>query len=107
MNTYKGLQGMTEEDRASVIQKSVAVRRERLAIKYKLKSGALRAADVINNFDDKVVGGIRVYALLMALPAVGNKKAKQMLGEAALENKPISKLNSQEREVLLKLLEKY
>ncbi len=79
------LPSLTPEQRSAALDKAAAARRERAAVKNKLKYGQGRLADVIETGQkDDVVGKMRVSALLEALPGVGKVKAHEAMEEIGI-----------------------
>ena len=59
-------------------ERSVEVRRERAALKGRLKAGEISPADVLND-EGKVAGKIRLFAFLKNCPGVGAVGARTLL----------------------------
>lgn len=76
---------LTPEQRADALRKAAAARRERAALKNRLKYAGADLAEVIAEArTNEVVGKMRVAALLEALPGVGPVKAAQIMEEVGI-----------------------
>jgi hypothetical protein len=76
---------LTPEQRAAALEKAAVVRRERAAVKNRLKYSQGSLADVIKNGQDNaVVGKMKVSALLEAMPGVGKVRARQIMEEVGI-----------------------
>ena len=74
---------LTPEQRAEALQKAAAARRERAAVKNRLKYAQGDLGEVIAaGRTNEVVGKMRVSALLESMPGVGPVKAAQIMEEA-------------------------
>lgn len=76
---------LTPEQRAEALAKAARVRRERAAVKNRLKyaQGSLR--EVIEaGKTDEVIGKMKVSALLESMPGVGRVRAKQIMAEIGI-----------------------
>ncbi len=79
------LPSLTPEQRAAALDKAAAARRERAAVKNRLKYAGADLADVIAaGRTDDVVGKMRVSALLESMPGVGPVKAAQIMEEVGI-----------------------
>jgi transposase len=83
--TLVALPSLTPEQRAEALQKAAEARRERAAVKNRLKYAQGSLADVIaQGRTNEVVGKMRVSALLEAMPGVGPVKAAQIMAEVGI-----------------------
>ena len=76
---------LTPEQRAEALQKAAAARRERAAVKNRLKNaeGSLREVIEEGRSND-VIGKMKVSALLESLPGVGRVRAEQIMEEIGI-----------------------
>lgn len=98
---------LTPEQREAALQKAADARRERAAIKARLKDSAGRRGEEIRKVLEEaevneVVGRLRVAALLEALPGVGKVKAQQIMEEIGISpSRKIRGLGSHQAEKLV------
>jgi len=71
---------LTPEQRQAALQKAAAARRERAAVKNRLKhaGGSLRAV-LHDGQGNDVVGKMKVLDLLQSMPGVGKVRARQLM----------------------------
>lgn len=71
---------LTPEQRAAALEKAAVARRERAAVKNKLKyaQGSLKEV-ITDGKHNEVVGKMKVSALLESMPGVGKVRAKQIM----------------------------
>ena len=82
---------LTDEQRATALEKAAAARRARAELKEKLKKGVTDLKKVLDDADsDEILGKMKVSALLEALPKVGKVKAQEIMNE--LEIAPTRRL---------------
>jgi len=71
---------LTAEQRAAALARAAEVRRERAAIKQRLKRGTLSAPEALAAAtNDDIIGKLRVSALLESLPGIGKVRAQQLM----------------------------
>lgn len=71
---------LTPEQRQAALAKAAAARRERAAIKAKLKSSEISLIDVLALADvDGAIGKLKVLSLLESLPGVGKARARSLM----------------------------
>jgi len=76
---------LTAEQRAAALQKAAAARRERAAVKNRLKYAGGSLEDVIKDGqENEVLGKMKVSALLESMPNVGKVRAKQIMEEIGI-----------------------
>lgn len=76
---------LTPEQRADALAKAAAARRERAAVKNRLKNAQGSLKDVITEGkENDVVGKMKVSALLESLPGVGRVRARQVMEEIGI-----------------------
>lgn len=76
---------LTPEQRADALAKAAAARRERAAIKARLKSSGGSIREVIDSrATSEAVAKMKVTALLESMPGVGRVKARQIMDELGI-----------------------
>lgn len=76
---------LTPQQRADALEKAAAARRERAAVKNRLKYSRGSLAEVITEGrTNDVIGKMRVSALLESLPGVGQIRARQIMAEIGI-----------------------
>lgn len=86
-------------------ERSVEVRRERAALKGRLKAGEISPADVLND-EGSVAAKIRLFAFLRNCPGVGRAGARTLLRALGLsETKTIRSLGRVQKARILTALE--
>ncbi|MDT9594636.1 integration host factor, actinobacterial type [Nocardioides zeae] len=71
---------ISPEQRRAALEKAKAVRRERAAVKERLKSADVSIGSVIADREDsEVVAKMRVVDLLESMPGVGKVRARQIM----------------------------
>ena len=76
---------LTPEQRAAALEKAAVARRERAAVKNRLKyaQGSLKEV-IADGKDNDVVGKMKVSALLESMPGVGRVRARQIMEEVGI-----------------------
>lgn len=86
-------------------ERSVEVRRERAALKQRLKAGEISPADVLND-EGNVAAKIRLFAFPRNCPGVGSAGARTLLRALGLsETKTIRSLGPVQKARILTMLE--
>ncbi|MGC5585784.1 integration host factor, actinobacterial type [Ornithinimicrobium sp. W1679] len=76
---------LTPEQRADALAKAAAARRERAAVKNRLKNAQGSLKEVITEGkENDVVGKMKVSALLESLPGVGRVRARQVMEDIGI-----------------------
>jgi len=76
---------LTPEQRQAALEKAAAARRERAAVKNRLKHSQGSLAEVVQDGQtNDVIGKMKVSALLEAMPGVGKVRARQIMDELAI-----------------------
>ena len=71
---------LTPEQRKAALDKAAASRRERAAVKNRLKHSGASIAEVLAEGErNEVIGKMRVSELLQSMPGVGKVRAKQLM----------------------------
>jgi hypothetical protein len=70
----------TPQQRAEALQRALAARQERALIREQLKSGELKAREVLEACQQNIAwGALPIRAFLTALPGVGTAKAEAIM----------------------------
>lgn len=78
---------LTAEQRAEALAKAAQARRERAAVKDRLKRSQSSLADVlVEGKENDVVGKMKVSALLESLPGVGRVRATAIMDEIGISH---------------------
>jgi transposase len=76
---------LTPEQRSDALAQSAVARRERAAVKNRLKYAQGLLSEVISEGkSNDVVGKMKVSALLESMPGVGRVRARQIMGEVGI-----------------------
>ena len=76
---------LTPEQRTAALEKAAVARRERAAVKNRLKYSQGSLAEVITlGKGDDVIGKMKVSALLESMPGVGRVRARQIMEEIGI-----------------------
>jgi hypothetical protein len=71
---------LTPEQRQAALEKAAASRRERAAVKNRLKNSGASILEVVHSGQDNdVIGKMRVVDLLQSLPGLGKVRARQTM----------------------------
>jgi transposase len=94
---------LTPEQRAAALEKAATARRERAAVKNRLKYSHGSIAEVIaDGKDNEVIGKMKVSALLEAMPGVGRVRARQIMQEVGIsESRRVRGLGANQISALL------
>ena len=94
---------LTPEQRAAALEKAAVARRERAAVKNRLKyaQGSLKEV-IADGKDNDVVGKMKVSALLESMPGVGRVRARQIMEEVGIsESRRVRGLGANQISALL------
>ena len=76
---------LTPEQRAAALEKAAAARRERAAVKHRLKHSGGSLVDVLKEGQSNdVIGKMKVSAVLESLPGVGKVRAKKLMTDLGI-----------------------
>ncbi len=76
---------LTPEQRAAALEKAAIARRERAAVKNRLKYAQGSLATVISDGkSNEIIGKMKVSALLESMPGVGRVRARQIMEEVGI-----------------------
>lgn len=94
---------LTPEQRAAALEKAAVARRERAAVKNRLKYAQGSLAEVIaDGKGNDIVGKMKVSALLESMPGVGRVRARQIMEEVGIsESRRVRGLGSNQISALL------
>jgi transposase len=94
---------LTPEQRAAALEKAAVARRERAAVKNRLKYSQGSLAEVIaDGKDNDIVGKMKVSALLESMPGVGRVRARQIMEEVGIsESRRVRGLGTNQISALL------
>ncbi|WP_153398768.1 integration host factor, actinobacterial type [Ornithinicoccus halotolerans] len=94
---------LTPEQRAQALEKAAAARRERAAVKNRLKNSQGSLKDVIaEGKDNDTIGKMKVSALLESMPGVGRVRARQIMEEVGIsETRRVRGLGANQTQALL------
>jgi transposase len=94
---------LTPEQRAAALEKAAVARRERAAVKNRLKyaQGSLKEV-IADGKENEVVGKMKVSALLESMPGVGRVRARQIMEEVGIsESRRVRGLGTNQISALL------
>jgi transposase len=94
---------LTPEQRAAALEKAAVARRERAAVKNRLKyaQGSLKEV-IADGKHNEVVGKMKVSALLESMPGVGRVRARQIMEEVGIsESRRVRGLGTNQISALL------
>ena len=81
------------------------MRRARAALREDLRTGATTIADVLKRADEEPIAGIKVKAVLTALPGLGKVKSYRLMESIGIaENRRMRGLGPRQKEALLDAL---
>lgn len=94
---------LTPEQRADALAKAAAARRERAAVKNRLKYSSGSLAEVIEDGKaDPVIGKMKVTELLESMPGVGRVRARAIMADVGIaESRRVRGLGSNQIAALL------
>jgi hypothetical protein len=98
---------LTPEQRSDALAQSAAARRERAAVKNRLKYAQGSLSEVIaEGKSNDVVGKMKVSALLESMPGVGRVRARQIMDEVGIaETRRVRGLGNKQIAALIELFE--
>lgn len=94
---------LTPEQRQAALEKAAASRRERAAVKNRLKHSGASIAEVLAEGEhNEVIGKMRVMELLQSMPGVGKVRAVQIMERLRIsESRRVRGLGANQREALV------
>lgn len=98
---------LTPEQRAAALEKAAAARRERAAVKNRLRNSQGSLGEVIQEGrTNDVIGKLKVSALLESMPGVGKVKARQLMTDIGIsESRRVRGLGTNQIAALVKHFE--
>lgn len=98
---------LTPEQRAAALEKAAIARRERAAVKNRLKYAQGSIGEVIaEGKTNEVIGKMKVSALLEAMPGVGRVRARQIMEDVGIsESRRVRGLGANQIAALLSRFE--
>ena len=76
---------LTPEQRTAALEKAAVARRERAAVKDRLKHSGASLVEVLKDGQsDDIVGKMKVSAVLESLPGVGKVRARKIMEELSI-----------------------
>ncbi|MBM7825436.1 transposase [Arcanobacterium pluranimalium] len=96
---------LTAEQRKVALEKAAVVRQKRAELKKNLKDGSVKLSDVIKKAkSDDIAGKLKVSALLMSMPGIGQAKAKAIMDQIGIsESRRVAGLGPHQAEALIEL----
>ena len=96
---------LSPEQRAAALAKAAEARRVRAELREALRLGEATLADVLARSDEDIVGGMKVKAVLTALPGLGKVKSYRLMDRLGIaENRRVRGLGTKQRRALLDAL---
>ena len=96
---------LSPEQRAAALAKAAEARRVRAELRESLRVGEATLADVLARSGEDIIGGMKVKAVLTALPGLGKVKSYRLMDRLGIaENRRVRGLGAQQRQNLLEEL---
>lgn len=96
---------LSPEQRAAALEKAAEARRVRAAVREALRTGQTTLTDVLARSEEDIIAGMKVKALLTALPGLGKVKSYRLMERLGIaENRRVRGLGVQQRKALLEEL---
>ena len=93
---------LSADDRARALAKAAEVRRVRAEVREALRTGAMTLADVLQRTGEEHIGGIKVKAVLTALPGLGKVKSYRLMETIGIaDNRRLRGLGDRQKSALL------
>jgi len=94
---------LSPEQRRAALEKAAEARRQRAAVKERLKSGGLTLEQLFHAGDgDETIAKLKVVSVLESLPGVGKVKARRVMQELDIsESRRLRGLGDNQRRRLL------
>jgi hypothetical protein len=100
-----GPPSLSADDRARALARAGEARRVRAEIREALRRGTLSFGDVLGRIGEEHIGGIKVKAVLTALPGLGKVKSYRLMEAVGIaENRRLRGLGPKQKEALLAAL---
>jgi hypothetical protein len=76
---------LTPEQRRAALEKAAVVRRERAAVKDRLRTSGVSLQQILKEgHDNEIIGKMRVVDLLQAIPGLGKVRARNLMGRLGI-----------------------
>jgi len=96
---------LSPEQRAAALAKAARARKVRAELRESLRVGESTLADVLAGAGDEIIGGMKVKAVLTALPGLGKVKSYRLMERLGIaENRRVRGLGPHQRQALLEAL---
>ena len=96
---------LSPEQRAAALEKAAQARRVRAEVREALRTGQMSLTDVLARSEEDMIAGMKVRALLTALPGLGKVKSYRLMERLGIaENRRVRGLGVQQRKALLEEL---
>ena len=96
---------LSDEERARALAKAAETRKARAEVRDALRTGRASLKEVLDGADDEHIGGIKVKAVLTALPGLGKVKSNRLMERLGIaENRRVRGLGPRQRKALLDAL---
>lgn len=100
-----GPPSLSADDRARALAKAAEARRVRADIREELRRGTLSLGEVLDRAHEEPLAGIKVKAVLTALPGLGKVKSYRLMEAVGIaENRRLRGLGPKQKEALLAAL---
>jgi hypothetical protein len=96
------LPALTPEQRAAALEKAAVARRERAAVKNRLKHSGASISEVLQEGQsNEVIGKMKVSAVLESMPGVGKIRARRLMEQLGIsESRRVRGLGAKQLEAL-------
>jgi len=93
---------LSSEQRQAALDKAASARRQRAALKDKLKMGSLTLRELLDQArSDDVVSKMKVLAVLESLPGLGKVRARRLMEDVGIsETRRVQGLGANQRQAL-------
>ncbi|HEX9977242.1 MAG TPA: integration host factor, actinobacterial type [Acidimicrobiia bacterium] len=96
---------LSPEQRAAALEKAAEARRGRAEMREALRTGRSSLRDVLDRSAEEIVGGMKVKAVLTALPGLGKVKAHRLMESLGIaDNRRVRGLGPNQRKALIDAL---
>ena len=93
---------LSPEQRAAAVARAAEARRVRAEVREALRTGTMTLTDVLDRSGDELIGGIKVKAVLTALPGLGKVKSYRMMERLGIsDSRRVRGLGVRQRQALL------
>lgn len=95
----------TDQQRAAALAKAAEARRVRAEARRALSAGDVTLGDLLDRVGEDLIEGIKVKALLTAVPGLGKVKTQRLMAQLGIsETRRLRGLTSRQKEALLAAL---